>query len=77
MRIQGKVHAISSRGELIARFPTHIPEKTVVVDNRRNAVGRVSWIFGPVLSPYVEITCSKTMKRPLTMMDRPVFVEED
>lgn len=77
MRIQGKVHAISSRGELIARFPKHVPEKTVVVDNRRNTVGMVSWIFGPVVSPYVEITCSRTMRRPLRMIHRPVFVEED
>ncbi|MFO8110519.1 MAG: hypothetical protein R6U17_08410 [Thermoplasmata archaeon] len=77
MRIEGKVHTISNRGEIIARFPSHVSKRSTVLDNRRNKVGKISWVFGPVDAPYVEVSPKKTMKRPLTMIGRPVFVEED
>lgn len=77
MRLKGKIHTISNRGKIVARFPCHVSKESVVFDNRRNELGRVSWVFGPVDEPYVEVTPKAKLKRPLTMIGRSVFVEEE
>jgi len=77
LRIEGKVHTISNRGDIVARFPTYIPKHSVVLDVKRKEIGKVSWVFGPVDSPYIEITPKQKILRPLAMIGRSVFVEEE
>ncbi len=77
MRIEGKIHTVSHRGEIITRFPQYVPPGTEVIDKRRNVIGKISWVFGPVGSPYVEVKPRKDSRRPLTMVGRSVFVEDE
>jgi len=74
--IEGKVETLSRRGRIIARFPRPVEIGDNVCDARNKEMGKVSWVFGPVGSPFVEIEPSEEIKRRLvSIRDRKLFVK--
>lgn len=77
MNIEGKIDKISHRGKIIARFPRAVSIGSEVIDNKSKKVGTVTWVFGPVDRPYVEINpVSKTHTR-FSSLGREIYTEEE
>ncbi len=77
MRIEGNVECVSHRGKIIARFPSTVETGSEVIDNRNKKVGTVSWIFGPVDSPYTEIEPPEGYRTRFSLAEKKIYVEED
>ena len=77
MNIRGNIDRISHRGKIIARFPEAVPLGSRVFDNKNSDVGSVTWIFGPVDRPYVEIKPFSKAHTRLTSSGREIYVEEE
>ncbi len=76
MRSEGNIRCITDQGDVIARFP-HTPMMgSPVLDKKKNKIGEVSWIFGPVADPYVEIKLENEPKKRLSILNDKIYVEE-
>ncbi len=76
MRIEGRIERVSSRGNIIARFDDQVSVGDVVKDNKNVKVGEVTWKFGPVDKPYLEIDTSRGMDRKRFLSDKKIYLEE-
>ncbi|MFO7991885.1 MAG: hypothetical protein R6U61_06300 [Thermoplasmata archaeon] len=75
MRIEGKIKKINDTDEVIARFGKSVPVGSKVVSHRNRKIGKTSWIFGPVDSPYVEIKLDREQKGFFSMIEKKVYIE--
>ena len=76
MKLLGVVQDISHDGKLIVKARFAPRKNTIVQDNLKVNMGRVSRVFGPVRSPYVSIQPVKDMKT-LAVLGKEVYVSEE
>ncbi len=74
--MEGEIKSIRNTRQLIAKFPELPPISAQVFDNKGKKIGIVTWIFGPVKSPLVEIKLDSEMRRMITVMNEKIYVEE-
>ncbi|MFP3871366.1 MAG: Gar1/Naf1 family protein [Candidatus Natronoplasma sp.] len=73
---KGEITSVTNEGNIIGRFP-RLPEMgSQIIDKRKKPIGEVTWIFGPVNRPFVEIRTRLDPKKRLSILDEPIFVEE-
>ncbi|HVL47115.1 MAG TPA: Gar1/Naf1 family protein [Candidatus Thermoplasmatota archaeon] len=58
----GEVLHVTARGSLIVKAPALVPVGTFLVDQRREPVGRVADVIGPVKAPYLVVAPAKGAK---------------
>jgi rRNA processing protein Gar1 len=58
----GEVLHLTPRGSLVVKAPALIPVGTILVDQRREPVGRVVDVIGPVNAPYLIVAPKKGAK---------------
>jgi RNA-binding protein len=74
MKYLGAVQEVTFNGKLIVRGQFTPKPGSQVFDNRKNRLGRIRRVFGPVDSPYVSIEPTGDPGL-LRLMGRPVYVE--
>jgi len=76
LRYKGEITRVTDEGDMIGRF-THVPEMgTAVLDKRKRTIGKVTWIFGPVERPFVEIKTNNDSRKRVSILNEPIYVEE-
>ena len=77
MRIDGKVITVDRRDDIVARFSRPINPGSEIFNKRRQKIGEVSWIFGPVDDPYYEIKINKPRFKRLSISKEELYAEEE
>ncbi|MFQ5918814.1 MAG: H/ACA ribonucleoprotein complex subunit GAR1, partial [Thermoplasmata archaeon] len=74
MKKLGTIKDFSYRGDLVVRATFAPPPGARVRDRRKQTLGRVVRVFGPVRAPYVTVKPTKQPK--LRLLGSGVYVEE-
>jgi RNA-binding protein len=74
MKVLGTVQEISCDGRMIVRGDITPPPRAKVVDNRKNTLGKVRRIFGPVDSPYISVDTTDEISL-MGMIGKQVYFE--
>ncbi len=76
MKNRGEVVRITSEGDIIGRFSTPLEVGTKIMDKRKKNIGKVTWIFGPVDDPFLEIKTHFEPHRRISISNEPIYAEE-
>ena len=78
--VVGKVAQVAPRGELLVQAPRMVPPGTRLVDARRERVGKVVDVIGPVARPYLVVALPRGRDRgpppnPLRLLGKELYRE--
>ena len=75
MELLGHIEGVTHTGDLIARGHNKPRPRTRVYSNRREQVGSVLRIFGPVDHPFITIRPSRGLNL-VSLVSQKIYVEE-
>ncbi|MDH4123462.1 MAG: Gar1/Naf1 family protein [Thermoplasmata archaeon] len=73
MRLLGRVQQVSHDGNLVVKASFAPETDGMVVDSRKQRIGRIAKVFGPTRTPYVTIKPESGL-RALAMIGQELYV---
>ncbi len=77
MYLLGYVKGLGYNGKLVVKGKFAPKLNLDVMDNKRNVIGKISRVFGPIKSPYISVRPPRNQNPSFDIIGNPVYVNKN